>query len=916
MAALPANVATCLVTGRFIRAVVDSPADGDREPEGIPLPQLDVVFDTILNPPMVRNATATPPVTIALEKISCRTNADGVLVGPDGTAGIRLVASDDPDLDPSGWSWRVTVSGPGFPKSTFSFIAPSGGTVDLASVIPVPASPGAEVVAWQLAVGETAANVVAAQEAVADAVLAKDAAEDAQAAAEAVPLSNDPIVAALLEDPDSDTAIAAASTMVPRSTVTPAAMLAIPNRLDNVWRYQQSSYSQDNIVTLDDGTVYAVWLRAGDVHPIVGKLVPGATAWETFDLRTISGDPFGAQAADGHNTFVLGVDSSGNIHVSGNMHSVVLKYARTTVPGDITSFASASMVGTQEGSVTYPNFVTNSAGTLYFAYRNGGSSSGTTYLNRWAGSAWARVGPILDGDTSGEAPYMNRIAPDRVGGLHFMFMWREAPEAETNTDIGYVYRAPDGSWKKSDGSAQTMPVTHANCETVLPFEHGAGLINQTGLDVDRDGHPHGVFTWYDSNGKSQYYHVHHDGSTWHTDQVSVFTDRVETLSVSTLNLIVARPQIVCTSTGGVYVLGRAKSTLNNRPHIIDVTKPGNPISPLFDMDLSVWEAAYDLRSLRRSDTLRMLVTDLESPASTGHGYTDQWGGILSIDLRTLPVVAGSRPQYGRVEAGRATDITVRGALTSADDLDGFTNLQHVGSWLGPTGINVPNRPSYGVVSPSTIVVSKPHRAVTVQNLFDATGKMYTRSCVNGTWTAWTLVTGGSYASLANATTISTLWHGDYLLSSGAGNAYPGEPADFAALNVAGVLEVRQLSASGGQGIRFYRLTTFDRTRVWEATLSSGSMSAWTELGKANLSASTTWDPASLASGASVLSADITLTGAVLGDALAVSSTLSLGGLIATAYVKAANTVVIVLANLTGGAVDLASSTWKVRVVGR
>jgi hypothetical protein len=181
--ALPANVGSCRVKGRFMRAILDGP-DPDREPDGIPLDDLTIVFTADLTPAVVRNQTAEPPVMILIDPITTHTNQDGVLVGDDGVEDILLIASNDPDLDPHGWTWKATISGPTFPRVPFSFVAPVDGVIDLSSAVPVPPSPGSALVAWQNAVTVTLENVVAAQTAQAAADAARDAAVVAQGAAE------------------------------------------------------------------------------------------------------------------------------------------------------------------------------------------------------------------------------------------------------------------------------------------------------------------------------------------------------------------------------------------------------------------------------------------------------------------------------------------------------------------------------------------------------------------------------------------------------------------------------------------------------------------------------------------------------------------------------------------------------------
>ena len=75
----------------------------------------------------------------------------------------------------------------------------------------------------------------------------------------------------------------------------------------------------------------------------------------------------------------------------------------------------------------------------------------------------------------------------------------------------------------------------------------------------------------------------------------------------------------------------------------------------------------------------------------------------------------------------------------------------------------------------------------------------------------------------------------------------------------------------------------------------------------------TWDPASIASGATVTTT-ATVSGASLGDFTLASFSLSLQGMQLTSYVNAADTVTVVLSNLSGAAVNLASGTLAVLVL--
>ena len=146
---------TCRIDYRALSSVVDSD-DPDREPDAVPLAHLSVKF----TPGRTRLVTTSPPETVFLHPIEWKTDKDGYLVSPDGQRGLYLVASD---IDPENvWTWTVRISStPTSPHQitavSYSFIAPSGGSVDLSTVVPVPAVVASDLPAWQKAVSTTLA---------------------------------------------------------------------------------------------------------------------------------------------------------------------------------------------------------------------------------------------------------------------------------------------------------------------------------------------------------------------------------------------------------------------------------------------------------------------------------------------------------------------------------------------------------------------------------------------------------------------------------------------------------------------------------------------------------------------------------------------------------------------------------------
>ena len=152
--ALPSNVSYGHVTGKFLRAIVDT-SDTDLYPDGQPIAGLTVKFTASVT--RVKNVTADPPVTIIIDPIVCSTNNNGVLVDGQGNPGVWLIASSDKDLNPTGWTWTATFSASSIASFSTTFTLAPDQEVDLATLIPVPSNPGTELAAWEAVVAEAKA---------------------------------------------------------------------------------------------------------------------------------------------------------------------------------------------------------------------------------------------------------------------------------------------------------------------------------------------------------------------------------------------------------------------------------------------------------------------------------------------------------------------------------------------------------------------------------------------------------------------------------------------------------------------------------------------------------------------------------------------------------------------------------------
>jgi hypothetical protein len=114
-----------------------------------------------------------------------------------------------------------------------------------------------------------------------------------------------------------------------------------------------------------------------------------------------------------------------------------------------------------------------------------------------------------------------------------------------------------------------------------------------------------------------------------------------------------------------------------------------------------------------------------------------------------------------------------------------------------------------------------------------------------------------------------------------------------------------LSESRDDLLEYLRILVYDLKEMYESLVRYILLS---------YEASLVWDPGNLVDGAGETSSGITLPGAEFGDTVLVGPPYSLQGILCVGYVSAADTISIRLQNETGGAINLASGTWKVRLL--
>ncbi|WP_159523019.1 BNR repeat-containing protein [Sunxiuqinia indica] len=222
---------------------------------------------------------------------------------------------------------------------------------------------------------------------------------------------------------------------------------------------------------------------------------------------------------DAHNYITMVLDEEGCLHVSGNMHVVPLIYFQAEKPYDVTSLVKKeSLIGNEEHAVTYPRFFKDHNGDLIFNYRTGSSGKGSQIYNRYQAESkkWSRLveEPLINGEGKTNA-YIEgpQLGPD--GYFHMLWVWRENPDANTNTNLSYARSKDLIHWEKSDGSTQAIPITLANCDIVDPVPAQNGMLNgNIRIGFDSQNRVIASYHKYDENGNIQIYNARSENGKW------------------------------------------------------------------------------------------------------------------------------------------------------------------------------------------------------------------------------------------------------------------------------------------------------------------------------------------------------------------------------------------------------------------
>lgn len=343
---------------------------------------------------------------------------------------------------------------------------------------------------------------------------------------------------------------------------------------------------QQNNLTTYGGYQFVAYYNTAR-HIIVGRRATGGSTWTTYDTGI---SILSSEISDDHNVIAIGVDSTGYMHVSWNMHNVSLNYGISKVPVDTPALSSITFnpqtaatapslfpnSGATTNEVTYPVFqqIPGSA-DLLFTYRNGGagggSGNGNQYVDVYNPATKTFTNQlVINGEQTSVNAYLNTPAYDSKGNLLVSWTWRATPNWQTNSNIMYAQSPDNGTtWFRQGGASQyDLPIIQGGSpansvgQVVKAIPQNSSFINQTSMTVDRNDNPI-IATYYapgsaGGNYNLQYMLEYYDGTQWRESQISGRTSDTSFDSGGSFVRDLGRPVVVVDKDNRVIVVTRSE----------------------------------------------------------------------------------------------------------------------------------------------------------------------------------------------------------------------------------------------------------------------------------------------------------------------------------------------------------------------
>ncbi len=341
-----------------------------------------------------------------------------------------------------------------------------------------------------------------------------------------------------------------------------------------------------------------------------------------------------------HHYISMEMDGAGYLHVAFGQHSNRMNYLRSQNPYDISRWNLAEtniLPGPQETKVTYPSFIRTQGGDLLLHFRSGTAGKGEEHLYRYLtpSQKWEPLYSPFIVDNGKSSPYFWHAATDPRGVIHLAWTWRlngvqnyKSIKARgfKNADVSYAKSSDEGrTWQRSDGSSYVLPIQRTgkskqNAEVIKKIAMGESFFNHYGSDIDSAGHPHFVFTKWESERShiAQHWHLFWDGKTWQS-QVASDYEAIAQWSAGQCHgqasTDIARPNLVLNKEGRALIFSRAlernqsiEAFVSEAPYELWKTRS------VFDGSTGGWEPQLDRTLWHREAKLQFILLGVTDAA--------------------------------------------------------------------------------------------------------------------------------------------------------------------------------------------------------------------------------------------------------------------------------------------------------------
>ncbi len=289
-----------------------------------------------------------------------------------------------------------------------------------------------------------------------------------------------------------------------------------------------------------NGNTYLAWQGDNGSDPYIIKYTHSTSTYSApskLGVNPLSGDNHGAPA--------IIYDSSGSIHAFWGAHNSVMKHTRSTNAEDITSWQTASNIGTE---ATYPNLIRAANGTIHLIYRD--RTGATNRIVREQGPSFGSPSTIIQMAGATSRPYLGNLAYDSANSrIHMAWSFHDGSTNYINIAHAYL-SLTDGNMYLMDGTSLTTPVTQGVATTsCVLLNSGTSQTWIPSVQLDSSLYPHLIFPHETGFGGCSYIHARWNGSAWATVPITTYDGNYDTIGNFYFNGSVIEAYLTMASAG-------------------------------------------------------------------------------------------------------------------------------------------------------------------------------------------------------------------------------------------------------------------------------------------------------------------------------------------------------------------------------